>query len=132
MERRVRKFANAKIYDEKIENPRSTATADRFDYVFSRMEQEEVEIEKVKQFFEENAKAIFSLTMHPTNPTSMVYTVQGGIVFDKYLDDHLNYEEHLKVIEELPLGGKKKTVSEEVQETLAILGMNYESNGLNR
>jgi phosphoenolpyruvate carboxylase len=127
LERRVCKFANAKIYDEKIENPGSTATADRFEYVFSRMQQEGVEIEKVKEFFKENAKAIFSLTMHPTNATSMVYTVQGGIVFDKYLDDHLNYEEHLKVIEDLPLGGKKKTVAEEVEETIAILDMIYDT-----
>jgi hypothetical protein len=34
LERRVRKFVNARIYNEKIENENSTATADRFDYVF--------------------------------------------------------------------------------------------------
>ena len=125
LERRVRKFHNAKVYNEKIENPRSTATADRFDYVFSRMQQENVEPAKVKEFFEENARAIFSLTMHPTNPTSMIYTVKGGIEFDKCLEDERDYGEHLKVIEELPLAGRKKTVEEEVEETIAILDMIY-------
>ena len=51
------------------------------------MQNENVPLEKVKQFFNENAYAIFSLTMHPTNPTSMEYTINGGIEFDKYLDD---------------------------------------------
>ena len=37
LERRVRKFVNARIYNEKIENENSTATADRFDYVFTRL-----------------------------------------------------------------------------------------------
>lgn len=127
LERRVRKFANAKFYDEKIENPNSTATADRLDYVFSRMKQENVPIEKVKEFFNENAFAIFSLTMHPTNPTSMEYTVNGGIKFDKYLDEHIDYEEHLKVLEDLPLAGHKKTIEQEVQETIAILDIIYQT-----
>ncbi|UJR24277.1 hypothetical protein I4U23_027244 [Adineta vaga] len=106
LERRIRKFVNAKIYNEKIENPNSTATADRFDYVFTRMREENVEPEIVAKFFNENAFAIFSLTMHPTNPTSMEYTIQG-------------------VIQDLPLTGRKKTIEEEVNETLAILDMIY-------
>ncbi|UJR34324.1 hypothetical protein I4U23_021727 [Adineta vaga] len=125
LERRVRKFVNAKIYNEKIENPNSTATADRFDYVFTRMKEENVEPEIVAKFFNENAFAIFSLTMHPTNPTSMEYTIQGGIVFDKLLDDNIDYSEQLKVIQNIPLAGKKKTIEEEVNETLAILDMIY-------
>ncbi|CAM4777990.1 unnamed protein product [Rotaria magnacalcarata] len=127
LERRVRKFDNAKFYNEKIENPNSTATADRFDYVFSRMQKENVPLEKVKQFFNESAYAIFSLTMHPTNPTSMEYTIKGGIEFDKYLDKHMDYEQHLKLIETLPLAGQKKTIEQEVQETMAILDVIYET-----
>jgi phosphoenolpyruvate carboxylase len=125
LERRVRKFVNAKIYNEKIENPNSTATADRFDYVFTRMEQEGVQPEIVQKFFNENAFAIFSLTMHPTNPTSMDYTVKGGISFDKYLDEGIDYQQHLQLIQDLPLAGRKKTVYEEVEETIAILDIIY-------
>ncbi|CAF3266882.1 unnamed protein product [Rotaria sp. Silwood2] len=127
LERRVRKFVNAKIYNEKIENPRSTATADRLDYVFHRMKEEDVPIEKLKEFFNENAYAIFSLTMHPTNPTSTDYTVKGGIQFDKYLDNNIDYEEHLKLLEDLPIVGQKKTIEEEVKETIAILDIIYET-----
>ncbi|CAF1498001.1 unnamed protein product [Adineta ricciae] len=127
LERRVRKFVNAKIYNEKIENPQSTATADQFDYVLRRMLEENVEPEIVKKFYDENAFAIFSLTMHPTNPTSMEYTIKGGIRFDKYLDDQQDYTEHLKIIQDLPLAGKKKTVEDEVNETIAILDMIYET-----
>ncbi|CAF1352387.1 unnamed protein product [Rotaria sp. Silwood1] len=127
LERRIRKFINAKIYDEKIENPNSTATADRFDYVFFRMKKEAVPLDKVKQFFNENAYAIFSLTMHPTNPTSTDYTVKGGIQFDKYLDNYIDYESHLKILEQLPLVGSKKTIQQEVEETIAIIDIIYET-----
>jgi len=127
LERRVRKFVNAKIYNEKIENPNSTATADRFDYVFNRMHQEGVQPEIVQKFFNESALAIFSLTMHPTNATSMDYTIKGGLVFDKYLDDDVDYKEHLQVIQDLPLAGRKKTVYEEVEETIAILDFIYQT-----
>jgi phosphoenolpyruvate carboxylase len=125
LERRIRKFTNARFYNEKIDNPRSTATADRFHYVFSRMEQENVECEKVKEFFVQNAYAIFSLTMHPTNPTSMDYTIKGGIQFDQYLENNMGYRQHLKLIQTLPLAGRKKTVAEEVEETIAILDIIY-------
>jgi phosphoenolpyruvate carboxylase len=127
LERRVRKFVNARIYNEKIENPNSTATADRFDYVFNRMHQEGVQPEIVQKFFNESALAIFSLTMHPTNATSMDYTIKGGLVFDKYLDDDVDYKEHLQVIQDLPLAGRKKTVYEEVEETIAILDFIYQT-----
>lgn len=127
LERRVRKFVNAKIYNEKIENPNSTATADQFDYVFQKMHQENVPVDVLKRFFDENALAIFSLTMHPTNPTSFEYTVQGGIPFDQHLDNDSDYRQHLKEIQKLTLAGRKKTVSEEVQETIAILDSIYQS-----
>ncbi|CAF0885670.1 unnamed protein product [Rotaria sordida] len=127
LERRVRKFFNAKIYNEKIEDPNSTATADRFEYVFFRMKNEDVPLNKVKEFFNENAYAIFSLTMHPTNPTSTDYTVNGGIQFDKYLDNDIDYEQHLKLLEHLPLVGPKKTVQQEVEETIAIIDIIYET-----
>ena len=125
LERRVRKFLNARIYNEKIENENSTATADRFDYVFTRLNESGVEPEIVKKFFNENALAIFSLTMHPTNPTSFEYTVQGGLTFDQYLDEKNDYTNHLKTLQDLPIGGKKKTVFEEVEETIAILDIIY-------
>ena len=127
LERRVRKFVNAKIYNEKIENPNSTATADQFDYVFQKMDQENVEPEILKRFFNESALAIFSLTMHPTNPTSIEYSVEGGIRFDKHLDDDSSYIQHLKQIQTLTLAGRKKTVFEEVEETIAGLYIIYQS-----
>ncbi|CAF1518526.1 unnamed protein product [Rotaria sp. Silwood1] len=127
LERRVRKFVNAKIYNEKIENPNSTATADRFEYVFFRMKDENVPEEKVTEFFNQNAYAIFSLTMHPTNPTSTDYTIHGGIQFDKYLENHIDYEEHLHLLEYLTLVGQKKTVQQEVKETIAIIDIIYET-----
>ncbi|CAF1288091.1 unnamed protein product [Rotaria sp. Silwood1] len=127
LERRVRKFVNAKIYNEKIENPNSTATADRFEYVFSRMKDENVQEDKVKEFFNQSAYAIFSLTMHPTNPISTDYTVNGGIQFDKYLDNNSDYEQHLKLLEYLPLTGPKKTIQQEVEETIAIIDIIYET-----
>ena len=127
LERRVRKFVNAKIYNEKIENPNSTATADQFDYVFQKMDQENVEPEILKRFFNESALAIFSLTMHPTNPTSIEYSVEGGIRFDKHLDDDSSYIQHLKQIQTLTLAGRKKTVFEEVEETIAVLDIIYQS-----
>ncbi|CAF0727134.1 unnamed protein product [Adineta steineri] len=128
LERRVRKFVNAKIYNEKIENENSTATADRFDYVFSRLDQANVEPEIVKEFFNSNALAIFSLTMHPTNPTSLQYTTKGGLPFDKHLDDE-DKEFHglLKILQDLELAGRKKTVEEEVEETIAILDIIYDT-----
>ncbi|CAF1172993.1 unnamed protein product [Rotaria sordida] len=127
LERRVRKYDNAKIYNEKIENPQSTATADRFQYVFSRMKDENVPLDKVKEFFNENGYAIFSLTMHPTNPTSTDYTINGGILFDKYLDKQIDYQQHLKILENLPLVGPKKTIEQEVEETIAIIDIIYET-----
>lgn len=125
LERRVRKFVNARMYNEKIENENSTATADRFDYVFTRLNDSGVSPEIVQQFFNENALAIFSLTMHPTNPNSFDYTVKGGLVFDQHLDEKRDYNPHLKTLEDLILAGRKKTVYEEVEETIAILDSIY-------
>ena len=51
-----------------------------------------------------NAYAIFSLTMHPTNPTSTIYTLKGGIEFDQCLEKNIDYGEHLKIIQDLPSG----------------------------
>jgi phosphoenolpyruvate carboxylase len=65
--------------------------------------------------------------MHPTNPTSLDYTIKGGILFDKHLDDNTNYFEHLKLIQDLPLAGRKKTVYEEVEETISILDIIYQT-----
>ncbi|CAF1126534.1 unnamed protein product [Didymodactylos carnosus] len=127
LERRVRKFDNAKMYNERLDNPASTATADHFSYVFTRMEQEGVECEKVKEFFIQNAYALFSLTMHPTNPTSIDYTIKGGIEFDKCLENKIDYKDQLAIIKDLSLAGRKKTVSEEIDETIAILDMIYDT-----
>ena len=63
--------------------------------------------------------------MHPTNPTSLDYTVKGGLVFDKYLDDKIDYNHHLKTLEDLTIVGRKKIVNEEVEETIAILDIIY-------
>ncbi|CAF2528375.1 unnamed protein product [Rotaria sp. Silwood2] len=64
---------------------------------------------KIKGFFNENAYAICSLAMHPANPTSTYYTINGGIIFDKYLDNNMDDEQHLTILKQISLVEPKKS-----------------------
>jgi phosphoenolpyruvate carboxylase len=129
IERRVRKIKNAEYYNKSRKGELEaeiTPTADHFDYVLNKMAEENVPAHMVQKFFNENAVAAFSLTMHPTNPTSVEYT-KAGLEFDSLFGNGEDYTSQLRVLRDIKLAGSKKTPAQEMEETIAILDTIYDS-----
>lgn len=132
--RRVRKITNSYAYESHKEQstmqPSSSATADSFSYVFKKMHDANVSPDKAQQFFEENCLARFSLTTHPTNPTSLAYT-QAGVAFEHVLPypfEHTQQvDDALRALRDTPITGAKKTTTQEMQEVITLLDVIYAS-----
>jgi phosphoenolpyruvate carboxylase len=129
IERRVRKIKNAEYYNKSRKGELEaeiTPTADHFDYVLAKMEEENVPPHMVQKFFNENAVAAFSLTMHPTNPISVEYT-KAGLEFDNMFGNGEGYSHSLRSLRDAKLAGSKKTPVQEMEETIAILDTIYDA-----
>src|SRR5690606_22724600 len=115
--------------------------ADRFEYVFKKFRANNVSVEDVQKLIDGNALAWFSLTAHPTNPTSLEYTLRG-LEVDKVLGSPSSSgEDFKKVLEGLIVGRKDggqlnekdlmvngtRTVADEVEEAMAVMDVIYES-----
>lgn len=87
--------------------------------------QDRVSLAKIQHFIDHNFKCLLSLTAHPTNPTSLEYTILGS-QFDSLIADKqkLNFKkihDILKKIISCKITGNKKTCLEEMIESeLAI------------
>lgn len=111
-------------------------TGDTFDEVIGRLKEKNVPSAKVQELVDE-LKVWPSLTTHPTNPTSLDYTLQG-LAVDKALADPATQQKELEALlrkvrdtqmDETPnqSGERKKTPEKEATELLAILDVIYDS-----
>jgi|GEM_PF-1069821 phosphoenolpyruvate carboxylase len=126
--RSVRKVMNAKLsVVEKEDREREgnlPLTADFFEYVLGKMAEQKVKPEDAQKFFDSNAIAMFSLTAHPTNPTSVEFTRLLNEFEKLYADGASLDEVLLKILDTSPLQGKKTTF-EEMEETIITLDSIY-------
>jgi phosphoenolpyruvate carboxylase len=111
-------------------------TGDTFDEVIGRLKENSVPATKVQELVDE-LKVWPSLTTHPTNPTSLDYTLKG-LAVDKALADPATQQKELEELlrsvldtqmDETPndKGERKKTPEKEATELLAILDVIYDS-----
>ncbi len=142
--RRVRKVKNSHAYEDHKQEVRhlptqTTSSADNFAHVFAKLAKHDVSPADAKQFFEENCLARFSLTAHPTNPTTVAYT-EAGVAFERQLEGILSkpsfsgtitvdadFKEALRSLRDLPITGPKKTTTEEMHESIRMLDVIYDS-----
>lgn len=118
--KRSRKVSNAEVFREQ----KYGQSADSFSYVFEKAHRERVTPAELAGFFRTNAMAMFSLTAHPTNSTSLAYT-EAGLRLDAALGANLDATEALRSIYNTAISGEKKTQEEEVRETIGILDNIY-------
>lgn len=80
-----------------------------------------VKPEILQSFFDKNFKALFSLTSHPTNPTSLEYTALGyefdEIIANKKTLNFKNLQDNLKKTLLCSITSQKKSCLEEMFET---------------
>ncbi len=107
-----------------------STTAGSIDFVLKKFREQKVSPEQVQKFLNENGMAWFSLTGHPTNPTTVEYTkaqtrLARVITNPKATPDDL--ERALIDIYQTPIIGKRKTPLEEAEETLNTLNVIYDA-----
>ena len=111
-------------------NKIKATTAGSFDYVLRRFREEDVTPEQLQTFINQNAVAWFSLTGHPTNPTTVDFTealinVAKIMADDKATPDDLDNTLHHLC--KTPIVGERKTPLDEARETLATLDVIYDT-----
>jgi len=132
--RRARKIAATSIVrNHDIEGH---AIADSIDFVIRRYREQDVPANVVQQHLDSNARAWFSLTAHPTNPTTLRYT-KAGVLVDKALEksgcegDITDAKDQLysalRNVRDARITGQKRTVAEEVEEATLLLDVIYDS-----
>jgi phosphoenolpyruvate carboxylase len=107
-----------------------TTTAGSIDFVLRRFREENIAAEQVQQFIDENAVAWFSLTGHPTNPTTLDYTVAQTDVARVLADPAAKPEDldrALHHLYETPVVGERKTPLDEARETINTLHVIYDT-----
>ncbi len=105
-------------------------TAGSFDYVLRRFREEGVTARQLQRFIDENAVAWFSLTGHPTNPTTVEYTkaqieLARVIANSKATSEEL--DQALDVLATTPIIGARKTPVDEAEEIIATLHVIYDT-----
>lgn len=111
-------------------NRRQTTTAGSIDFVMRRFREEGVSSELVQRFLDENAVAWFSLTGHPTNPTTVEYTAAQTHVARILSDENSAPEDldaALQALYEIPIAGDRKTPLDEARETIGTLDVIYDT-----
>ncbi len=111
-------------------NKIKATTAGSFDYVLRRFREEGVTARQLQKFIDENAVAWFSLTGHPTNPTTVEYTKAQINVAKVIADQKATGEEldkALDILAKTPIIGARKTPVDEAEEILATLHVIYDT-----
>jgi phosphoenolpyruvate carboxylase len=126
--RSVRKVMNAKLSmvekEDREKEGNLPLTADFFEYVLGKMREQNVRPKDAQNFFNENAIAMFSLTAHPTNPTSVEFTRLLNEFEKAYINDAV-FDKILHKIHDATTLQNKKTTLEEMQETIITLDSIY-------
>jgi len=126
--RRARIMATTEIV--LAHNKTGFATAGSIDYVLRRFHEEGVAAAQLQTFMDENAVAWFSLTGHPTNPTTVAYTAAETAMARVLTDPRAGREDMmaaLRVLRDTPVVGPRKTPLQEAEETLNTLDVVFDS-----
>jgi phosphoenolpyruvate carboxylase len=111
-------------------NSIKATNAGSIDFVLENFRKNGVTAKQVQRFIDENAQAWFSLTGHPTNPTTVEYTLAQIHVAGIISNPEATYEqlkEALRTLRDTPIIGPRKTPLEEAEETLGTLDVLYDS-----
>ncbi|MBI4031665.1 MAG: phosphoenolpyruvate carboxylase [Proteobacteria bacterium] len=126
--RRARIMSTTEIV--RAHNRMGFATAGSIDYVLGRFREEGVAAAQLQKFMDENAVAWFSLTGHPTNPTTVAYTKVERDMARVLADPRAGKEDMmaaLRVLRDVPVVGPRKTPLQEAEETLNTLDIIFDS-----
>ena len=111
-------------------NKIKTTTAGSIDFVMRRFREEGVAPEQVQQFLDDNAVAWFSITGHPTNPTTVDYTIAQTDVARVIVDPSAtpdDLHDALLHLYHTPIVGDRKTPLDEARESINALNSIYDS-----
>jgi phosphoenolpyruvate carboxylase len=111
-------------------NSIKATNAGSLDFVLERFREAGVTPAQVQKFINQNAQAWVSLTGHPTNPTTLDYTLAQTKVAATIADPQAEPEDLKKaliILRDTPIVGPHKTPLEEAQETLGTLDVLYDS-----
>ncbi len=111
-------------------NQIETTTAGSIDFVIRRFRQEKLAAEQVQKFLDENAVAWFSLTGHPTNPTTLAYTIAQTSLARVLTEEAANTDDLdnvLQALYETPIVGDRKSPLDETREMLNTLNVIYDT-----
>ncbi len=126
--RLVRTIATTEIVH--AHNKIKTTTAGSIDFVIRAFREQNIAPPQVQQYIDENAVAWFSLTGHPTNPTTVEYTIAQTRLAEvisnaKASPDDL--ESALLNIYKTPIIGDRKSPLDEARETINTLNVVYDT-----
>lgn len=128
LSRSARKIAVAKILD--AHDKKGEKTADKFDYTLEKFKDGKLSTEVVQEIVDKNAVSWFSITAHPTNPTSLEFT-KANAEIDALLENKDTTKEELTaalgLFHDAKIAAPKKTVAEEVDEAILPLDAIYDS-----
>jgi len=99
-------------------------TAGSVDFVIGRFRDQNVAPAQVQKFLDENARAWFSLTGHPTNPATLAYTKAQTALAAVLADPKAKpaaIRDALRRVRDTPVVGARKTPLDEAEETLNTL-----------
>ena len=128
MARMARTFGTSEVVH--AHNRIKTTTAGSIDFVIRRFREENIAPEQVQQFIDENAVAWFSLTGHPTNPTTVEYTIAQTDIARCLANPSATFDDLdpvLQKVYEAPVVGERKTPLDEARETLNTLDVIYDT-----
>ena len=128
MLRLVRTIATTEVVQ--AHNAIKSTTAGSIDYVMRSFRAENIAPEQVQQYIDENAVAWFSLTGHPTNPTTVDYTIAQTRLAQVITNPDASpkdLEKALLGIYETRIVGDRKTPLDEARETINTLNVIYDT-----
>ncbi len=111
-------------------NSLKTTNAGAIDYVLKQFRENGVSAPQVQKFINENAQAWFSLTGHPTNPTTLEYTLAQIDLAKVIANPNATPAAFKKALARLcdtPIVGAHKTPLDEAKETLGTLDVIFDS-----
>ena len=111
-------------------NKIKTTTAGSIDFVIRAFREQQIGADQVQQYIDENAVAWFSLTGHPTNPTTVDYTAAQTRLARVIADPKAtpkDLDRALLDIYETPIVGDRKSPLDEARETINTLNVIYDT-----
>ena len=111
-------------------NTIKATNAGSIDFVLECFRDRGVTAAQVQKFINENAQAWFSLTGHPTNPTTVAYTLAQANVANVIANPEAvpeDLKKALVTLRDTPIVGARKTPLDEAEETLGTLNILYDS-----